>query len=607
MAYAADIEVDKNKRKKSRSFRPLLRLWPFAAKYPGQMALFLLFLALSTMMTLGLSFVIRGITDCGFANADQPAYCSRFSTDGSGSLSTIFFVVASFAIAFAIISSTRAFLINNLGQRIVADIRNAVYAKLVTLSPSYFERVRTGEVVSRLTTDTTLVETVVTGSISFAIRSVATTIGALVVMFIVSWKLSLMVLAIGPLIIVPAVVIGKQIKKYSMKGQDTLAMASARASESLSNIQTVQAYTREDFECENFVHDVNETFLNNRTRLIIRAFLMTFIMAMAMTSLAAIVLYGASTVRAGTVDGGAILQFAFLAFLVVSNTGMLSETWTNLLRAAGASQRLSEILDEEPDIKAPADPLPLTRAEGHIEFDHVSFSYPKRPDTKAIDDVSFNIKPGETVALVGPSGAGKTTIFQLLLRFYDVQSGTISVDDAPITRLDPTDLRQQFAIVQQSTPLFSGTAMDNIRYGRAGATDEDVIAAAEAANADEFISKLPNGYQTDLGEKALTLSGGQKQRIAIARAILRDAPILLLDEATSALDAQSEKAVQAAFARLSEGRTTLVIAHRLATVLRADRILVLDEGRLIDEGTHDELVKNAGLYANLAELQFSQD
>jgi len=605
IAMEAKIEHDKNKRSKARSFKPLRKLWPFAARYPWQLALFVFFLAFSSIMTLGLSFIGKLMTDCGFGKEDAPQYCARVSELQAGNYTGLFLLIIIFAITFSIVSSTRAYLINTLGQRIVADIRSAVYENLMRLSPAYFERVRTGEVLSRLTTDTTLVETVVTGSISFALRSIATTIGALILMFIVSWKLTMMVLLIGPLIIIPVLIVGKRIKRLARDGQDKLASASARAGESLSSIQTVQAFTREQYEVENFNDDVELTYRKNQKRLLVRAFLMTFIMAAAMISLASIIRHGAHSVSTGNIEGGSITQFIILAFFVLSSTSMLSETWTNLLRAAGAAERLTEILAEEPDITAPDPAAQMGKAKGHVGFAGVKFSYPTRPDVVAINDVSFEIKPGETVALVGPSGAGKTTIFQLLLRFYDPQSGSISIDDVPIKDLPPETLRRQLAIVQQNTPLFSGSAMDNIRYGRVGASDEDVVKAAKAANAHDFIEKLPDGYNTDLGERATTLSGGQKQRIAIARAILRDAPVLLLDEATSALDAESELAVQKAFEGMSVGRTTLIIAHRLATVKKADRIIVMEDGKIVDQGTHNQLVKRGGLYARLAELQFN--
>ena len=606
-AYISGIERDKDKRARARSFRPLTGLWPFVARYPGRLTAFLIFLALSSLMSLSLSFILRGMVDCGFGGTGAPAYCLALQVDELSRLNSFFIIAIMFVIVFAMVGSVRAYLINTLGERVVADLRCAVFSHLVRLSPAYFERVRTGEILSRLTTDTTLVETVVTGSISFALRSIAQTVGALLLMFIVSWKLSLMVLAIGPLIIVPAVIVGRRIRKLSRDGQDSLAGASARAGESLSGIRTVQAFTRESFEADAFAREVENTFSLQKRRLLVRAFLMTFIMGAAMSAIAGIIWFGAHSVQTGQMEAGAIVQFAFLAFMAGLSTGMLSETWTNLLRAAGAAERLSEILAEKPDIDTPETPAKLQRAGGLVDFANVSFSYPTRPGEKALDDVSFAIRPGETVALVGPSGAGKSTVFQLLLRFYDPQSGSIRIDEYDLATLSPKDLRRQFAIVQQNTPLFSGSAMDNIRYGRSGASDDEVVAVARAAYADAFIRRLPDGYDTDLGERALTLSGGQQQRIAIARAILRDAPILLLDEATSALDAHSERAVQQAFAALSDGRTTLVIAHRLATVLRADRILVFDQGRLVDQGTHDELLRRGGLYAELAELQFLQD
>ncbi|PHR54658.1 MAG: ABC transporter [Robiginitomaculum sp.] len=604
-AFSSQIERDKDNRTKAKSFKPLLRLWPFVANYPFRLGAFLLFLIFSSAMTLGLSFVPRVFSDCGFNKQGNEEYCTQLTNLDTGSLNSLLFVAILFFVTYALISSTRAYLINTLGQRVVADIRIAVYKNLLRLNPAYYERIRTGEVLSRLTTDTTLVETVVTGSISFALRSIATSSGALIWMFYLNWKLTLTFFIIVPIILLPTMRTGKKIQRLSRDGQDTLANASARAGESLSNIQTVQAFTRESFEEKNFSADVESTYAKNQKRLMIRAFLMTFILAAVMIAIVSLVWFGATGISKGNMDAGKITQFGFLGFMVVSSTSMLTETWTNLLRAAGASERLSEILNEEPEISTPLNPANFENIKGQIKFDNVSFSYPTRQEEQALSEVSFEIKNGETIALVGPSGAGKTTIFQLLLRFYDPSSGVISVSDCPINSLDPTALRENIAIVQQATPLFSGSAMNNIRYGRVGASDEDVIAAAKAANAHDFIESLPEGYATDLGERATTLSGGQQQRIAIARAILRDAPILLLDEATSALDAESELAVQKAFANMSKDRTTLVIAHRLATVKKADRIFVLDKGKIVDQGTHSQLVKRGGLYARLAKLQFN--
>ncbi len=606
MSYTANIERDKSKRTKARSFRPLVKLWPFVVRYPAKLTVFLIFLVLSSTMTLALTFFIRGMVDCGFGeNPDAPEYCASVSAMQTGDLSGYLVFAIVFALAFSSISSIRAYLINTLGQRVVADIRMAVYTRLMKLSPAYYERVRTGEVLSRLTTDTTLVETVVTGSISFALRSIVTCIGASIMMFFVSWKLALMVFLVGPLIIIPAMTAGRRIRRLSRDGQDKLANASARAGESLLNIQTVQAFTREEFEIDGFNTDVEATYNKNQKRLLVRGFLMTFISATMMISVVSVIGFGNASIGTGQISPGAMTQFAFLAFLVVSAVGMLTETWTNLLRAAGASDRLSEILSEDPSITTAKDARAIERASGKIDLKNVTFSYPTRPKEKALNNVSLLVQPGETIALVGPSGAGKTTLFQLLLRFYDPKSGQISLDDIPIDKLSPDNLRRQIAIVQQETPLFSGSAFDNIRYGRIAASNAEIIATAKAAHAHGFIQKLPDGYESDLGERALTLSGGQKQRIAIARAILRDAPILLLDEATSALDAQSEREVQKAFATLAKGRTTLVIAHRLATVKKADRIIVMDEGKIVDQGRHDELIKRKGLYAQLAELQFN--
>ncbi len=606
-AFSAEIDRDKEHRAKSRSLAPLKHIWPFIAKYPGWLTLFLIFLTLSSIATLIIPPLGKLIVDCGFAGTDisRPEFCQRINVSGAGDLTPYFKFAFIFVVIYAVIGPTRAYFINVLGQRVIADIRNKVYSHLLTLSPAYFERVRTGEVLSRLTTDTTLIETVVTGSISFGIRALAVALGAIVMMFVTNWKMALMVITIGPLIIIPVITLGKMIRNLSRDGQDSLANASARAGESLSAIQTVQAFTREAMEDGAFSKVVNETYDIQRKRIVIRTIMTIMIFGVALGAVVAVLWYGAINVTHGKMTGGDILQFSIYAFLALSNLSFLTETWTNLLRASGASERLVEILNEESDIHGPETPVEIPTAHGDLVFENVTFSYPSRPTEQAVRNLSFEVKPGETVAVVGPSGAGKSTLFQLMLRFYDVQSGQISIDGVPIKDLRPQTLREQFAIVQQNTPLFSGSAMDNIRYGREGATDDEVIAAAKAAFADDFICALPEGYQTDLGERASTLSGGQKQRIAIARAILRNAPILLLDEATSALDAESERAVQLAFENLSKDRTTLVIAHRLATVKKADRIIVMDGGEVVGQGTHASLIADGGLYARLAELQFS--
>ncbi len=611
-ALAASIEEDKTKRGKARTVKPLRQLWPYIARYPLTLTFFMIFLALAALLNLGITEAFRVIVDCGFGS-DGPVSegCARYALGDMDKMGSYFKFGMVIGLGLALFSALRFYFISVLGQRVITDIRKDVYDKLTRLSPEFFERVHTGEVLSRLTTDTTLIETVIGSSVSFAIRSIAVSIGALIWMFFISWKLTLLVAAIGPIVLVPAILIGKRIRTLSRTSQDNLARASGRASESLGAIQTVQAFTREAKERSDFAQTVEKTFDAHKKRILVRSFMTLIIFGLGMIGMIGVMWFGASEVAAAQATGGSeglsggkITQFTFLAFMVVSSTGFLTSTWTELLRASGATERIMELLAEQPLIDAPANPDSLAETEGAITFENVGFIYPSRPTEQTLDDVSFEIKPGETVALVGPSGAGKSTIFQVLLRFYDIQSGRVTIDGVAIDRLSPQELRQQFAIVQQNTPLFSGSAMENIRYGREGASDEDVIAAAKSAFAHEFIEKLPEGYQTDLGESAVTLSGGQRQRLAIARAILRDAPVLLLDEATSALDAESERAVQQAFEEMSKTKTTLVIAHRLATVLKADRIIVMDEGRIVETGTHKQLVKAKGLYARLAKLQF---
>ncbi|MGB3457367.1 MAG: ABC transporter transmembrane domain-containing protein [Litorimonas sp.] len=600
-AFAARIEQEKGHRDRSRSLRPLAALWPFVRRYPGWLAGFLITLVVSSLGTLSLGGILKLIVDCGFGGEDAPDYCASLPLAESGSLDGYFLLVIGFTFVFAVFGALRYFFVTTLGQRVVADLRKAVFDRLTYLSPEYFERIRTGEVLSRLTTDTTLVETVVTGSISFALRSVATIIGSIILMFIVSWQLGLLVLCVGGVIVGVVVMVTPVIRRLSRDGQDRLAEASGRASEAISSVQTVQAYTREALERRLFGDAIERTFDVQARRIRIQAWLTGVLFAIGMAGIAGILWYGARQVMAGTMSGGDIGAFTVYAIMSVSSLSSLTETWTNLLRAAGASERLVEILDETPTLVGEQRPSGV----GSVAFESVDFAYPTRRDAPALKDVSFEVAPGETVALVGPSGAGKTTVFQLILRFYDAQSGVVRVGGDAVKRLDPMRLRETIAVVQQGAPLFSGSAFDNIAYGREGASRDEVIEAAKAAFAHEFIQALPDGYETDIGERGASLSGGQRQRIAIARAILRDAPILLLDEATSALDSESERAVQQAFETLSQGRTTLVIAHRLATVLKADRIIVLEEGRVVETGTHDALSTAGGLYSRLAELQFN--
>ncbi len=523
-----------------------------------------------------------------------------------GDLSGYFVAGFIVAVLLGLASAMRYYFISRLGERVVADIRMAVYDRLLGLSPSFYVNVRTGEVLSRLTTDTTLIETLVGSSISVALRTTATTIGAILLMFFVSWKLALMMLMVGPLMLAPIILSGRRVQRLSRASQDSLANASARASETLGAIETVQAFTREPQESVSFREAVEKTFKVALERITVRAVLTGVIFTFILGGLISVLWFGATQVQAGAITAGAMTQFVMYAFVAVSGAGMLTETYAEVMRAAGATERLMELLAAQTDIKAEAPALALPApVSGAIRFRAVAFAYPARPAMPALKDVSLEFAAGKTTALVGPSGAGKSTIFQLLLRFYDPQGGAIFIDGVDIRRLEPSEVRRAISIVQQNAPLFAGSATDNIRFGRPGASDDEVRDAAVAANADDFIRALPQGYDTPLGQSAATLSGGQRQRLAIARAILRDAPIVLLDEATSALDSESERLIQIAFERISKGRTTIVIAHRLATVLKADRIIVMDEGRVADQGTHTELLARGGLYARLAELQFA--
>ena len=603
-SFAAELERDAEHRAKARSIKPLSRLFPFIFRYKGLLGAFSLFLVLASTLTLLLPAAFRLVVDCGFASAPDATICKRmaFGADLNGYF-TIGFGVA---VLLGLASAMRYYCISRLGERVVADIRAAVYDHLLGLSPSFYVNVRTGEVLSRLTTDTTLIETLVGSSVSVALRTVATTIGALFLMFLVSWKLALMMLAVGPVILAPIFLFGRRVQRLSRASQDSLASASGRASESLGAIETVQAFTREKQESDSFRSAVETTFSVALKRITVRSFMTGIIFSFVLGGLIAVLWFGAVQVQAGALTPGAMTQFVMYAFVAVSGVGILTETYAEVMRAAGATERLMELLGAQSDIRQIAPPKSLPAPlRGRISLDDIAFSYPARPTMPALRAISVEFAPGRTTALVGPSGAGKSTIFQLLLRFYDPQSGAIRIDGVDIRSLDPAELRRSISIVQQNAPLFAGSAADNIRFGRPGADDAAVKAAAIAANADEFISALPQGYSTPLGQGATTLSGGQRQRLAIARAILRDAPIVLLDEATSALDSESERLIQIAFERISKGRTTIIIAHRLATVLKADRIVVMDQGELVDQGTHGELLARGGLYARLADLQFS--
>jgi len=610
---AETIELDKNKRAKARSIQPLRKLLPLIGRYRTIVILFFIFLTLASLLNLALPFAFRVIIDCGFiGDGEITQACQKYAVGSSTQIGSYFKFGIVIGIATAVFAALRFYFISMLGQRVIADLRMKVYAQLTELSTEFYERVHTGEVLSRLTTDTTLIESIIGSSFSFALRHIVGAIGAIIAMLIINPKLTFMILAIGPITLFPVILIGRRVRTLSRSSQNNLAKASSRASESLSAIQTVQAFTREAKERADFSHAVEQTFSDHKKRIAVRALMTFLIFGLGMSGMIGMIWYGSLEVINAKETGGqsgmtsgAITQFAFYAFQVISSAGFLTGTWTEFLRASGATERVMELLEEEPGIVAPANPQACPETIKELKFNDVSFAYPSRPNVQALHDIDFHIRPGETIALVGPSGAGKSTVFQLLLRFYDVQKGQIEINGQAITAFDPKDLRQRFAIVQQNTPLFSGTAMENIRYGREGASDAEVIAAAKSAFAHDFIMALPEGYDTDLGEAATTLSGGQRQRVAIARAILRDAPILLLDEATSALDAESELAVQKAFEIMSKDKTTLIIAHRLATVRKADRIFVMDDGRIVETGTHDSLVKEKGLYSRLAKLQFA--
>jgi ATP-binding cassette subfamily B protein len=574
-------------------------LLPFLRPYRRQFMLAGIALLVAAGATLAIPYAFKQMIDLGFG----PSAGARSIRNVNATFIALFGVAAVLAVATA----ARFFTVSWLGERVTADIRSAVYRHVVSQSPEFFETTQTGEVLSRLTTDTTLIQAVVGTSISLALRNTLLFVGGLAMMFVTSVKLSSIILGLLVLVIVPIVLFGRRVRELSRDSQDRIADASALAGEILNAMPTVQAFTHEKIESKRFGASVEDAFATAMRRIRARAFLTLLAIVLVFGSIVFVLWLGAHAVLEGSMSGGDLGQFILYASIVAGAIGALSEVMGEAQRAAGATERLLELLSVKSDIQDPAHPKALPkRASGGaaLSLADVGFSYPSRPETAALSHLSLSIRPGETVAVVGPSGAGKSTLFQLLLRFYDPQSGTIALDGVDIRDLRLHALRDAIGIVPQDTIIFSADAMENIRYGRADATDEEVIAAAKMAAAHEFIERLPQGYWSFLGERGVRLSGGQRQRIAIARALLKNPPLLLLDEATSALDAESERLVQRALEAAMEGRTTLIIAHRLATVQRADRIIVMEDGRIVETGTHASLVAQGGVYANLAALQF---
>ena len=564
------------------------------------LAFFLLCLASATILLVPLAF--RDLIDFGFGKQIQPSG----GLLGAMSLNGHFLALFSMAGIWALAVAARYYTVSWIGERATADLRSAVYARVLSQSPQFFETLQTGEVLSRLTGDTTLIQTVVGSSISMGLRSLFQFVGGMVMLAVTSVYLFSLNLGLMALLILPILAIGRKVKKLSRESQDRIADASALAGEILNAIPTVQAFTQEQQEIRRFTERTETSFVTAIKRTRVRAALTALIITAIMGSIIFVLWIGAHQVADGIMTGGQLASFVLYAALVAGGVGTMAEVWGDVMRAAGATERLLDLLHAESAIREPSKPLaPAQPTQAEIRFERVTFSYPARPEIRALDDINLDIKPGESIALVGPSGAGKTSLFQLLLRYYEVSAGCIQLNGQDIRALSLHDLRKFIAIVPQDPVIFSANALENIRYGRAAASDEEVLHAARAALVDEFIERLPEGYQTFLGERGTRLSGGQRQRIAIARAILKGAPLLLLDEATSALDAESEILVQKGLDAAMQGRTTLVIAHRLATVQKVDRIVVMDEGKIVEIGTPEDLRNQGGLYARLAALQLN--
>ena len=585
----------------TRRLSPLRDLWPFLRPYRGRITLAFVLLCLSSATIMLVPLAFRDLIDFGFGQREN----TGGGLLGSSSLSSHFLLLFWLATLWAMMVAARYYTVSWVGERVTADLRSAVYARMLVQSPQFFETLQTGEVLSRLTGDTTLIQTVIGSSISMGLRSLFQFIGGMAMLAVTSFYLFSLNLGLMALLMLPIFAVGHKVKKLSRESQDKIADASALAGEILNAIPTVQAYTQEQHETERFAGRAEESFTTAIRRTRVRAVMTALIITEVMGSIIFVLWIGANQVHAGSMTGGQLASFVLYAVLVAGGVGTMAEVWGDVMRAAGATERLLELLHAKPAIAEAVSPQALPQPEqAAIHFDHVTFRYPAHPQTAALDNITLDIAPGESIALVGPSGAGKTTLFQLLLRFYDVTDGCIRLNGQDIRQLSLHDLRGKIAIVPQDPVIFSANALENIRYGRPSASDAEVQAAARSAQVEEFISRLPEGYQTFLGERGTRLSGGQRQRIAIARAILKNAPLLLLDEATSALDAESEILVQEGLNAAMQGRTTLIIAHRLATVQKAQRIVVLEHGRIVEIGTPADLRKQSGLYARLASLQF---
>jgi ATP-binding cassette subfamily B protein len=598
-AFAQSLAETAARRPKSRNVGALRRLAPFARAHAGDAGLSLFFLLISTAATLGLSGAARLLID-HIGSAER-------ARGGAGSVDPFFLLIGGVALTLALATAGRSFFITKFGERVVADLRKATYSHILSLDPIFFLNTRTGEVLSRLTADIQIIDTLVGATASVALRNLLTLIGALILMVVVSPHLTGLVLLLIPVVVAPLGLFGRRVRRLTASSQDRFAEAVGYAGESLDALETVQAFGRERMAADRFGDAVEAAFQASLRRMRARSLMVALVIALIFDGVAAILWFGVHQSLSGHMSGGALVQFIILAVLAAGSVGALGEAWGDVQKAAGAMERIGDLLDAEPTVKSPAEPRPLPApARGEIAFQDVTFAYPGRPDMPALHGFSLFVRPGERVALVGPSGAGKSTVFRLLQRFYDPQAGRILFDGVDLREASLGELRARMALVAQDSPLFSGTALDNVRFGRADASPDELRAAMRAAQAEGFLAALPQGLETLVGERARGLSGGQRQRLAIARALVREAPVLLLDEATSALDAENERLVQAALDQAMVGRTTLVIAHRLATVLKADRIVVMDEGRMVEQGAHHELVARGGLYSRLAALQFGE-